>query len=476
MTWWTRWSSWEGWELDLRSLALCRMATGLVMLADLVTRFAFFRLHYTDDGVLPRQLLYDNDALTFPSIYALSGWEPYLVLLFVFHALVSVGLMLGWRTRMCGFLAWYMTVSLQERMFMVNNGGDKVLSSLLFWTMFLPWGEALSVDAGGSGRGKGNVGGVVCAILLMQPVMMYWISVFHKMEPIWLRGEVLSYALQSDFYAYPVARTLLPYPGLLKVMTYLTLFWEILGPVVLLWPNRWARSLACVAFMVMHLGFGYFLRIGVFALTPSLYMLAFLPSFLWDSRFGEKLQSWLESSLQGLKLSSHPSRCAPRVGVQAALLALFVFVNANALGQDERLGRLTPPGLDWIVSLTGLNQRWSVFIDTPHIFDGWVVVEAKLADGREVDLFQGYEPARWGKPSTPYHRHDSFRWPTPLVVITGNKPYQKPFVHALMLDWEREHPQDRVTWASLMLFAEHPHLDYRKTTTERTVLWEGNPR
>lgn len=445
------------------------------MLADLATRIPLFRIHYTDDGVLPRQLLYDNDALTFPSAYAMSGWEPYLGLLLLVHALVAVGLALGYRTRLCSFLSWYLTVSLQERMFMANNGGDKVLSSLLFWSMFLPWGEALSVDAGGRGR-EGKAGGAVCAILLMQPVMMYWVSVFHKMEPIWLRGEVLSYALQSDFYAYPLARTLLPYPLVLKVLSYATLLWEIVGPVFLLSPRPRIRAFGCAAFVVMHLGFGVFLRIGIFAFTPGLYMLAFLPSWIWESRPGRSVLAGTERALGRVRLAPHPSAWAPPRQVQAALVALFVYVTAIALSQDPRIGRLTPPRLDCIANLTGLYQRWSVFIDAPHIFDGWLVVEARLADGREVDLFQGHEPSRWGKPETPYHRHDSFRWPTPLVVITGNKQYQKPFVRALRLDWERDHPGDEVVWATLMLFQENPHLDYHATTVERTVLWEGNPR
>jgi hypothetical protein len=315
------------------------------------------------------------------------------------------------------------------------------------------------------------------AIFMMQPIMMYWISVFHKLEPTWLRGEVLAYALQSDFYAYPVGQVLLPYTGLMRVMAYLTFFWELLGPLLLLSTRPGLRLFACLVFMLMHAGFGIFLRIGVFAFSPMLYMLGMLPSALWTSRRGGRLQVALQGLFRKARPKAPSSSGPMTLGrpVSLALGALFLYVCLIALSQDKRIGRLTPESMDWLANITGLNQRWSVFIDTPRIFDGWMVVEATMADGREVDLFQGFDPARWGKPGTPYHRFDSFRWPTPLVVISGDRRYHKWFVRGLALDWQREHPEDKVTWASLMLFQETPRLDPKGTTVERVVLWQGNP-
>ncbi|MGA1192190.1 MAG: HTTM domain-containing protein, partial [Bdellovibrionota bacterium] len=40
--------------LDTRSLALFRIALGLLLLIDLINRAKFLRAHYTDFGVLPR--------------------------------------------------------------------------------------------------------------------------------------------------------------------------------------------------------------------------------------------------------------------------------------------------------------------------------------------------------------------------------------------------------------------------------------
>jgi hypothetical protein len=466
--------------LDLRSLALCRLATGLVILGDLISRLQSFRIHYTDDGILPRELLFEMEGLRFPTVYAMSGWDVYLLLLFLFHAIVALSLLLGYRTRLSCLLAWYLTVSLQERCFMANNGGDRILATILFWGMFLPWGERLSIDSLARKEEPGEpseVRSAATAILVGQPILVYLISVFHKVEPTWLRGEVLHYALQSDFYAYPMAFFLLPYPALLRGLTYLTIAWELIGPILLLSSRPAVRTLVCLGFILMHLCFGLFLRIGIFAFSPALYMLALLPAAVWSRAPLLGLSVWLQKLFAGAvgKLPARPtSPLRLRRWTEMALLTLFFYASLVALGQDKRLAGWTSEGFDTVAHLTGLHQRWSVFVEVAHIFDGWIVVEAILADGRQVDLFQGNEPVRWEKPATPFGRYGSFRWPTPLALITDDSRYFKPFVKALALDWQRDHPNDKVTWARLVFFEEQPLIDFRHPLVHRRDCWEGN--
>lgn len=479
------WFDSERWALDRRSLGLCRMATGLVVLGDLLTRAQTFRLHYTDLGILPRQALFELRILHFPSVHALSGWEPYLVALWLLHGAAALALAVGYRTRASGLLTWYLTLSLQERMFMANNGGDKLLASLLFWGLFLPWGDALSVDAAGRTPGQApppKVAHLVTAIVVLQPIMMYWVSVLHKIEPTWLRGEVLLFALQSDFYAYPWALGLLTFPAWVwKGLTYATLSWEALGPLALLSARPRIRGGAIVAFLAMHAGFGLFLRIGIFTWTPMLYMLALLPSAFWSwswaergARDVERLARRLASRLE-VQAGGEHSASAPSFALQLGLGCLFLYVTAFSLSHDHRLARYTPQSAGWLASLTGLQQRWTVFVNVPEIFDGWLVVQASLADGREVDLFQGNDPLRWEKPASPYPLYDSFRWPTPLVIVTSEPRFHPWFVRALALAWENRHPGDRVTGVRLVLFREWPRRQIGEFSVEKMVLWEGPP-
>ena len=471
--------------LDLRSLAVCRMAVGLMVIGDLLSRGSTFRLHYTDLGILPREALYTFGLQRFPSLYSASSWGPYLVALFLCHGGVALLLALGYQTRLTGALTWYFTVALQGRNFLVNNGGDPLLASVLFWGMFLPWGEVFSLDrVARRRRGEPELKGLeiysgATVVFVLQPLMIYWVSVFHKMEPVWLSGDVLYYAFQNDLYSYPFVRSLLPHTEVLKFLTYATLAWEFVGPFFLLSKRPRLRLFACLVFVLMHLNFGLFLRLGLFAFSPTLYLIALLPAFVWTGARTRRIESFFRELGRRTSRLSEPRPTKPlQLGRDAsyALCVLFFYVVLIAVGQDPRVGRITPKSFEWVAHVTGLYQRWSVFVNLPKILDGWLVVEATTADGRKVDLFQGNDPVDWEKPSTPLSRYNSFRWPTPIVVVTADRRLQPFFVRALVLDWERGHPEDHIVKARYIFMTESTKPNFEATQVQRVVHWEGDPR
>ena len=62
--------------VDVRSLALFRVALGALLLADLVVRSFDFRAHYTDIGVLPRWALLQHQSEWYFSLHMTSGAWP----------------------------------------------------------------------------------------------------------------------------------------------------------------------------------------------------------------------------------------------------------------------------------------------------------------------------------------------------------------------------------------------------------------
>ncbi len=65
--------------LDERSLAVCRIGLGLLLIADLVTRVGELRAHYTDLGIMPRVSLAMGST---PSVHFLSGQPAFQGALF----------------------------------------------------------------------------------------------------------------------------------------------------------------------------------------------------------------------------------------------------------------------------------------------------------------------------------------------------------------------------------------------------------
>ena len=115
--------------LDLRSLALFRIALGAVLLGDLITRAFDLTVFYTDFGVLPRAALLDKfvPAQRF-SVHLMSGQFVFQAALFLIAGVFAVMLSFGIRTRLATFASWFMLVSNAFRRRLCR------LASLRAWT------------------------------------------------------------------------------------------------------------------------------------------------------------------------------------------------------------------------------------------------------------------------------------------------------------------------------------------------------
>src|SRR5256885_6685590 len=135
-------------SLDLRSLALFRIALGVMILIDLFMRSLDLNAFYTDWGVLPRGALLDKFANPFRfSLHLISGVPGFEIALFIIAAGFAIALILGVRTRLVTIVSWFLLVSLQMRNPVILQGGDVYFRLLTFWAIFLPLGALYSVDS-----------------------------------------------------------------------------------------------------------------------------------------------------------------------------------------------------------------------------------------------------------------------------------------------------------------------------------------
>jgi hypothetical protein len=67
--------------------------------------------------------------------------------MFGLHFLFGVMLVFGYKTRAAVIGSFIMTVSVHNRNWLVNNGGDDILRALLFISIFLPLSKCFSVDS-----------------------------------------------------------------------------------------------------------------------------------------------------------------------------------------------------------------------------------------------------------------------------------------------------------------------------------------
>lgn len=166
--------------LDLRALALFRVALGSLVIADVVTRAPNLEPFYTDFGVLPVAPYVQEFANRLHiSIHLGSGTLGWQVFLFSLTFLCGLALLVGYKTRLATVLGWFLLVSLQNRNPMVLNGGDVLFRMLLFWSFFLPLGARFSVDAALSEPQPQRPRGAAANLLFSGGTMALTMQVFY---------------------------------------------------------------------------------------------------------------------------------------------------------------------------------------------------------------------------------------------------------------------------------------------------------
>jgi hypothetical protein len=258
------------------TLALVRIAFGLVMvgwaLALVPDLFAFF----SRDGVVPAQPRHLGWGLllTFPSDEAVIGvWAALL--------LSSLLVLVGFGTRLAAAVLFVCLLSFERRNILILNSGDFVLQHVALFLALSPAGAALSIDRWLRAREKfwESPSRAQWPLRLMQVQLsvIYLASVWAKVRGVtWNDGTAVSFALRvEDLARFPVPDAFGTTPILANLLTYGTLAVE-LGVAILIWVPG-VRLFAAAGGVLLHVGIDYALTVGFFSMAMLILYLAFLP-------------------------------------------------------------------------------------------------------------------------------------------------------------------------------------------------------
>jgi hypothetical protein len=285
---WKTFLSWypvdEFFSLDLRSLAVFRIGLGVMLLQEWLNRLVDLRMHYTDDGVVPRSVIGQNGPI---SLFMLSGSAWWAGTLMGVGCVLALLLLAGWRTQFVTFLSWILLIGAHGRNAAIMQGGDQVMRMLLFWGLFLPLGACYSIDAfrAGPREWRPRVLSVGTVAYVAQICLLYWFAAAWKTAPEWRKDFTAIYlALSLDGFATSFGHWLLNFPDLLKALTVGTMILEIFGPALLFLPiaNAQMRLVAILGFISFHMGLVLTMELGNFPWICMVAWLALLPAWFWD--------------------------------------------------------------------------------------------------------------------------------------------------------------------------------------------------
>jgi hypothetical protein len=278
----------ELFSLDVRSLALFRVGLALMVFLDWADRVPDLRIHYSDDGILPRYVIPGLHPFSLQMFHGSTWFQAVICAIAIVFSLL---MLVGYRTPFATLISWFLIVGAHTRNPTLMQGGDHLIRMLLFWSIFLPLGACWSIDSTHQGpssvdrRRKTAVLSPGTVAYLVQLCLMYWYASAWKWAPEWRTdGTAVFLALKADFFATRFAHFLLGYPGLLRILTFSSLWLEALGPAVLFFPfsPTWQRLLVASAFMLFHAGLAICLELGTFPWVCVVAWLAVLPGALWD--------------------------------------------------------------------------------------------------------------------------------------------------------------------------------------------------
>lgn len=416
--------------VDTRALAALRISLGVILLIDLVHRAGAMELFYTDAGAYPISA-YEATYTQYNgvSIHAWSGELWFQQFLFVLAGLLAVALILGYRSRLVGFLSLVLLFSLHARNPAVLNGGDRLLRVLLLVALPTPLGERWSIDALRRGSARTTVVGLPTTALLVQPIAVFTTNAIAKHQgDTWFAGEALTIAFANDEMTAYLGNHLGAFPALLELLTW---GWVTLlagSFVFLLLTAGRLRALVALAYIGAFSGMIVTLAVGMFPLVLAASVLAYLTTPFWETA-PRLLPSWttdlrpsptasqlgvlgrppverrLLDTLRRRGLGGIASLavgyCRAVLDVLGALLLVWIVLfSAAFLGYVEVPAQVDDPHLD--------QQRWGLYAPNPSTTYSWYVVGAELEDGTMVAAFdQG--PVVTDRPPDASRAYGTFR-------------------------------------------------------------------
>ncbi|MBD2769527.1 HTTM domain-containing protein [Hymenobacter sp. BT664] len=482
--------------LDLRALALLRMATAAVVLTDLAIRSTDLEAHYANMGVLPMAAVLDHLWTPYQfSLHAATGLWQGQAALFAIAAVLAGALLLGYHTRLATMASWVLLVSVQNRNPLIEQGGDDLLRMLLFWGIFLPWGRVWSCDARRQpAPARYEYFSAATVAYIVQLALLYWCTALLKNGAEWTRdGTALYYAFSLDQVLMPGGRLLYPYPELLRFLTFGAYFTELLLPFVLFIPVgvAWWRLLVVVVLFVFHLSISLTLFVGLFFLINWASIVGLLPPVALDwltrrlaprvsrvERWWARLPKWQAPWRLRLEYAAEPSagsRRVVRAGRETFVVAVLAYVcwwNLDDVAIIRPSGELMSASMRWFGYLFRVDQHWGMFAPTVFKDDGWYILEGSTSTGRQLDLNRAGAPVTYAKPASvlALFKNDRWRKYSENYLFVSNEWMRPYYCNYLLRIWNEDPTHPPVRRLSIIYMKEVSLPDYKLAKPTHEVL------
>ena len=266
----------SGWDkffystTDASALCIFRIVFGFFLFLNGISLVQDFHEWY---GLGSMSLVPLEDALTFYSNFRInifkwlsptefSGWVVLLT-----YIATSIGVMIGFKTRLSTIVCFILMVSLQNRNYSILNSGDTLMRCMLFLMMFAPIHVKYSVDAWINTKhgipNKTDISILTLRLMQLQFSLVYLATTLFKLKGYdWVDGTAVYYTSRLVNFQRVVLPIVFDFPSLVKLATWSALFIEFaMGTLV--WVKE-LRVWVLLAGVILHLFIEVSMSIGFF--------------------------------------------------------------------------------------------------------------------------------------------------------------------------------------------------------------------
>ena len=468
-------------SVDLRSLAITRIVFSLLIFIDLLIRSQYLEEYFTDSGIMPLRalrVLYPSNYQN--SLHALSGDYTFELFLFLLAVLFAFLLLIGLFTRIATILSWALLVSLNLRNPLILQGGDTLFKCLMFWAIFMPWGERFSVDSylNKKSESKYFVFSIGAMAFIIQIMFLYFFSATLKKGKLWTEDyTAIYYALSIGHFNYFLGSYLYKFPYLMKFVTFFVYWLEYLGPFLLLIPykNGFFRYLFIILIGFFQIGLALTMRLGLFPWFALTAMLILLPSSFWGffPRIEEKLNLIFSRLSNGLRSIygdideliyfkiKWPKRINVFISIFIAVLIIYVLLWNIRNTYELRFEFVN--NISNIGNTLQINQKWNMFAPQPYRNDGWFVIVGHLENGKLVDVFRNGKKVIWDPPLNRNADYPSYRWRKFMRNVSKKKNirYRKYYAKYVCNKWNESGDMPKLIDINVYFVIERNLPDYK---------------
>ena len=260
---------------DARSykpLAILRAGVALIVLVQLAFLWPARGLLLDDNGLVPWVL---GEALIDPLMPRMSwvaaavaplgiGSHGAVTLVLALQLAGGVGLLLGWRTRICAAIVWLTHLAIIGSSPAYTYGLGKMLVIALFYCMVMPAGREWSLDARRrAAAGVGDDASISILVLRLHMCIIYAAAGLSKAAgEQWWSGEAVWRALSLPQFRQFEPAFFGGFPLVLQAAAIASVVVQLLFPI-LVWTRL--RVLIVVLAETLHLGIAIFLGLWLFS-------------------------------------------------------------------------------------------------------------------------------------------------------------------------------------------------------------------